>query len=430
MLRKLLGTGAVRVVNLLTQFATLVMGTKFLGATEWGIAYTIQVDNTILLIGIELIAGSGLVYFTPRKKLSTLLMLSYAWIGLVMCFYVLLFATLSLIPDIFHRIVPEGHAAMLLLLTLTYSLHEFNLNHFLGKEKVSTFNWLFLIQILTQVVSMALFIFVVQMTDARAFLYSQLCGYSTALLAGWCVLFPTMKRERHDPIKPAFKEMFGYGALMQLSNIVATINKRLNLYMLHTHCSSSSAGVYGTGTQIAESAKIVGHSIGLVQFSLLSNSESRKRANLLTLRFIKISVTLTTAAMLIVALLPSSLFEWLFSKEFGELRSLILLMAPGIVFFSAHNILSNHFQGTGQPKYNLYASLLGLAITLPSVGILIPRHGITGAAISSTITFACIFLFQWVIFHRTTGLGLVQLLPNKEDWQWAKDECRNILTKG
>lgn len=430
MFKKILGTGAVRAINLLTQFATLVMGTKFLGAAEWGIAYTVQVDNTFLLIGIELLAGSGLVYFTPRKKLSTLLTLSFAWIAIVMLFYVLLFKGLSLFPDFYHRIVPEGYATILLLQTLTYSLHEFNLNYFLGKEKVKTFNLLFLLQILTQVGTMSLFIFAFEMKDARAFLYSQLCGYTLALIVGWILLLPTLKREGLDPIKPTLKEMFGYGVVMQLSNIVATINKRLNLYVLQGNSSPASAGVYGTGTQVTESVKIIGNSIGLVQFSALSNTESQERANQLTLRFMKISVALTLFAMIVVSLLPTSLFEWLFSKEFSEIRTVIILMAPGIVFFSAHNILANHFQGTGQPKYNLYASLIGLAITLPSVYILIPWLGIAGAAISTSLTFAAIFIYQWIVFHRLTNIKLSQLVPNRDDCEWLKEEISGIFNKG
>ena len=430
MFKKILGTGAVRLVNLLTQFATLVMGTKFLGAAEWGIAYTVQVDNTFLLIGIELLAGSGLVYFTPRKKLSTLMTLSYAWIGLVMCFYLLIFKGLSFFPEFYHRVVPEGYASILLLQTLTYSLHEFNLNHFLGKEKVKTFNCLFLLQILTQVSTMALFILVLDMADARAFLYSQLCGYTLALVAGWILLLPTLKREGLDPIGPTLKEMFGYGTVMQLSNIVDTINKRLNLFVLQGNSTPSTAGVYGTGAQVTEGVKIIGNSIGLVQFSALSNTDDQERANLLTLRFIKISVMLTLVAMIVVSLLPTSLFEWLFSKEFSGIRSVIILMAPGIVFFSAHNILANYFQGTGMPKYNLYASIIGLAITLPSVYILIPRLGIAGAAISTSITFAAIFVYQWIVFHRLTGIKLSQLILNRDDWEWVKEEIMGIFKKG
>ena len=400
MFKKILGTGATRVVNVMTQLATLIMGTKCLGAAEWGKAFVAQTDITFLLIGIELIAGSGLVYFTPRKKTATLMKISYSWIAFVM-----------------------------LILTFIYSLHEFNLNHFLGKEKVATYNWLYLIQILTQVSMMAVLIFALNLRSAKALLYSQLCGYSLATLVGWIVLFPSLKPEAREPLKDSLKEMLHYGAFMQLSTLVSTLNKRLSLYLLNTHCAEKSIGVYASGTQVTEGVNIVGQSIGLVEFSALSNTENKQRASQLTLRFMKIAILLTFTALLVICLLPTAFFELLFSEEFADIRPVILLMAPGIVFFSAHTILANYFSGTGKPKYNLYASLIGLSVTLVSAFILIPLLGIRGAAITTTLTYSALFVYQWIVFHKQTGSKLNQLILNQEDWNWVKAEWNRIVKK-
>ena len=427
MFKKILGTGAARAVNVLTQLATLIMGTKFLGAAEWGKAFIAQTDITFLLIGIELIAGSGIVYFTPRKKLSTLMTISYGWIGFVMLIYILLFSILHLFPNFYYTIVPEGYTWLVLLMTFIYSLHEFNLNHFLGKEKVATYNWLFLIQILTQVTMMAVLIFALDLRTGKALLYSQLCGYSLATLIGWILLFPTLKRENGEPWKTCFKEMLHYGAFMQLSTLVSTLNKRLSLYLLKTHCDERSLGVYASGTQVTEGVNIVGQSIGLVEFSALSNIENKQRTSQLTLRFMKLSIILTFTALLVICLLPSSFFEWLFSGEFSDIRTVILLMAPGILFFSAHTILANYFSGTGKPKYNLYASLIGLSVTLIAAFILIPWLGIQGAAITTSLTYSALFVYQWIVFHKQTGSRLVQLVPNRQDWEWLRTEIKGML---
>ena len=427
MFKKILGTGAARAVNVLTQLATLIMGTKCLGAAEWGKAFIAQTDITFLLIGIELIAVSGLVYFTPRKKLNTLMTISYGWIAFVMLVYLLLFNILHFFPKFFYTIVPEGYAWLVLLMTFVYSLHEFNLNHFLGKEKVAIYNWLFLIQILTQVTIMAVLIFVLDLRTAKALLYSQLCGYSLAALIGWILLFPSLKREGREPIKSTWKEMFHYGAFLQLSTLVSTLNKRLSLYMLKTHCDERSLGVYASGTQVTEGVNIIGMSIGLVEFSALSNTENKQRAAQLTLRFMKLSIMLTFTALLVICLLPTAFFEWIFSGEFTDIRPVILLMAPGIVFFSAHNILANYFSGTGKPKYNLYASLIGLSVTLVSAFVLIPLLGIRGAAITTSLTYMALFVYQWVVFHKQTGSQLSQLIPEKEDFSWLKAELRGFF---
>ncbi|MCR5659316.1 MAG: polysaccharide biosynthesis C-terminal domain-containing protein [Bacteroidales bacterium] len=427
MFKKILGTGAARAVNVLTQLATLIMGTRYLGAAEWGKAFIAQTDITFLLIGIELIAGSGLVYFTPRKKLATLMKISYGWIAFVMLIYILLFNVLHFFPNFYHTIVPKGYAWLVLVMTFVYSFHEFNLNHFLGKEKLATYNWLFLIQILTQVTMMAVLIFALNIRTAKALLYSQLCGYSLATLIGWALLFPSLKREGHEPLKSSFKELFHYGAFMQLSTLVSTLNKRLSLYLLKMHCDERSLGVYASGTQVTEGVNIVGQSIGLVEFSALSNTEKKERASQLTLRFMKLSIILTFTALLIICLLPSRFFEWLFSGEFSGIHTVILLIAPGIVFFSAHTILANYFSGTGKPKYNLYASLIGLSVTLVSAFVLIPLLGIRGAAITTTLTYTALFVYQWIVFHKQTGSRLSQLMPNHEDWRWVKSEVKSVL---
>ena len=429
MFKKILGTGAAKAVNVLTQLATLIMGTRFLGAAEWGKAFIAQTDITFLLIGIELIAGSGLVYFTPRKKLATLMKISYGWIVIVMLAYLLLFSILHLFPDFYHTIVPEGYAWLVLLMTFIYSLHEFNLNHYLGKEKVATYNWLFLIQILTQVSMMAVLIFGLNIRTAKALLYSQLSGYSLATLIGWVLLFPTLRKEGKEPLKSSFKELFHYGAFMQLSTLVSTLNKRLSLYLLKTNCSEQQIGVYALGTQVTEGVNIIGQSIGLVEFSALSNTEQKQRVSVLTMRFMKLSVLLTFTALLIICLLPTAFYEWLFSGEFAGIRPVILLMSPGIVFFSAHTVLFNYFSGTGKPKYNLYASLIGLSVTLISAFVMIPWLGIRGAAITTTLTYFALFVYQWIVFHKQTGSKLNQLIPNQEDWNWVKAEWNRIVKK-
>ena len=427
MFKKILGTGAARSVNVLTQLATLIMGTRCLGAAEWGKAFIAQTDITFLLIGIEVIAGSGLVYFTPRKKLSTLMTISYGWIAFVMLIYLLLFSILRFFPNFYHTIVPESYVWLVLVMTFVYSLHEFNLNHFLGKEKVATYNWLFLIQILTQVTMMAVLIFALNLRTAKALLYSQLCGYSLATLIGWILLFPTLSRDGMEPLRSCFKEMLHYGAFMQLSTLVSTLNKRLSLYLLNSNCSERQIGVYASGTQVTEGVNIVSQSIGLVAFSSLSNTEKEQRASQLTLRFMKVAITLTFTALLVLCLLPTSFFEWLFSGEFADIHPVILLLAPGIVFYSAHTILANYFSGTGQPKINLYASLIGLSVTIVAAFILIPWLGIRGAAITASLTYTALFVYHWIVFHKKTGCSITQLIPNQQDLEWVKTTIHELF---
>ncbi|MCR5646194.1 MAG: polysaccharide biosynthesis C-terminal domain-containing protein [Bacteroidales bacterium] len=429
MFKKILGTGITRVLNLLIGFVTMLMGTKVLGAAEWGIGFTVLTDVTFLLIGVEFLAGSGLVYFTPRKKLSTLMAVSYSWIALVMAFYVLLFWVLSHYPVTFDRIVPHGYEALTLLLTFVYSFHNFNLNVFLGKEKVGTFNWVFLLQIFVQVSSMALFIYVFDIRDAHAFVYSLLCGYITAFLVGFVLMIRMYNREGRDPFFLTAKEMLKYGYVIQLSTLVSTLNRRMSIFLLRRHCTDDAVGVYGAGSQVGEGVKVFGLSVSMVQFSRLSNLTDKEEIVSLTIKFLKITVVLTFLALLVLVCLPVGFFEWLFTDAFGQVKDVILLMSPGLLCLSAHMIFTHYFSGTGIPKYNLYASLVGLAVTVPVTFILIPMIGILGAAISFSCTYAAIVIYQWFVFKRIAEVKAKDLLLSKDDWAWCKAEFFAIFAK-
>ena len=149
----------------------------------------------------------------------------------------------------------------------------------------------------------------------------------------------------------------------------------------------------------------------------------------LTVQFLKITVVLTLVALVAIALLPVGFFTWLFSDAFGQVKLIILLMSPGLLFASAQLIFANYFMGTGKPKYNLYASLVGLAVTIPITLLLIPRMGIQGAAISFSCTYFAIILYQWLVFKRLTNVKAKELLLTKEDWSWFKEELFAIFAK-
>jgi O-antigen/teichoic acid export membrane protein len=223
--------------------------------------------------------------------------------------------------------------------------------------------------------------------------------------------------------------MLNYGYIIVLTSLVSTLNRRLSIFLVRQHCTEDAVGVYGAGTQIGEGVKVFGVSVAMVQFSRLSNMTDKKETVRLTIKFLKFTVVLTLLALLALACLPVSFFEWIFSDDFGQVKQIILLMSPGLLFFSAHSIFTHYFSGTGIPKYNLFASLVGLAVTVPCTLLLIPSMGILGAAISFSGTFLAIMLYQWFVFKRIAEVKVKDLLFTKEDWLWCKAEFFAIFAK-
>ncbi|MBO7074047.1 MAG: polysaccharide biosynthesis C-terminal domain-containing protein [Bacteroidales bacterium] len=440
MIRKIFGTFGTRVLNAICNFVTLWFGTHYLGAEAWGIGGIVLLDVSLLLIGVEFLAGSGLIYFTPRKSYRTLFKISYIWSALIVAFYALLMYLFSFIPESFGHhfakffgesaeFVPEGYHGMVLLLVFVYSLHNFNLTTMLGKERVGTNNILFIIQFMTQMCSMLIYIFVFDIRDANAFVYSFLTGYIVSYICGLTQIWPYLKDPVEDSLWDTIKEMFKFGTIIQLSTLVTMLNRRLSFLIIKGFWGDAKVGVYSAASQVSEAPKMIGQSIAMVQFSKISNLTDNDLAAKITVQLLKIATILTAICIFIVCVIPTSVYSWLFTSNFAEMRVVMIALGPGVVFMAANMVFSHYFSGMNMPKHNLYGALVGLAVTIPSLYLLIPPLGMVGAGISASLTNLAIIVYQWVIFKKINKISAKELLVTKEDVKLLVSEIKSLLGK-
>ena len=440
MLKKIFGTFGTRVLNAICNFITLWFGTHYLGAEAWGIGGIVILDVSILLIGVEFLAGSGLIYFTPRKSYRTLFKISYIWSALIVAVYALLFYLCSFIPSGFAHhftkffgesaeFIPQGYQGLVLLLVFVYSLHNFNLTTLLGKERVGTNNILFIIQFMTQMCSMLFYIFVLDIRNANAFVYSFLTGYTVAYLCGLTQTLPYLKEKGSDSMRETIKEMFKFGSIIQLSTLVSMLNRRLSFLIIKGFWGDAKVGVYNAATQVSEAPKMIGQSIAMVQFSKISNLTDNELAAKITVQLLKTAMVLTAICMFVICVIPTSVYSWLFTADFAEMRIVMIALAPGVVFMAAHTVFCHYFSGVNMPKHNLYAALVGLAVTIPSLYLLIPPFGMLGAGISASLTNLALIIYQWIVFKRINKISAKELLVTKEDVKMLLGEIKVILNK-
>jgi len=440
MIKKIFGTFGTRVLNAICNFITLWFGTHYLGAEAWGIGGIVILDVSILLIGVEFLAGSGLIYFTPRKSYRTLFKISYIWSALIVAVYALLFYLCSFIPSGFAHhftkffgesaeFIPQGYQGLVLLLVFVYSLHNFNLTTLLGKERVGTNNILFIIQFMTQMCSMLFYIFVLDIRNANAFVYSFLTGYTVAYLCGLTQTLPYLKEKGADSMRETIKEMFKFGSIIQLSTLVSMLNRRLSFLIIKGFWGDAKVGVYNAATQVSEAPKMIGQSIAMVQFSKISNLTDNELAAKITVQLLKTAMVLTAICMFVICVIPTSVYSWLFTADFAEMRIVMIALAPGVVFMAAHTVFCHYFSGVNMPKHNLYAALVGLAVTIPSLYLLIPPFGMLGAGISASLTNLALIIYQWIVFKRINKISAKELLVTKEDVKMLLGEIKVILNK-
>lgn len=427
MLKKILGTSATRIFNAAANFFLLWLATNYLGSAAWGLSGIILLDISLILLVADM-AGNAIVYFTPRRKVSSLLVISMAWSVMVVIALGLIFIVLQSFPDFFSIIVPNGYAVHILVLVLIASFNGFIINILLGKGNILVFNSLFVVQMVAMLLAMSYFIFVLNQRDETAFVGALYVSYLITLLLG-IILIINVLRIDSDKEKATLEEMLHFGLMTQLSSITHLLNKRLGFYFIRNISGFGAVGVYHSGTQVTEGLRIIGQSIALVQMSAISNSNDKQYAKTLTLQLLKLSVLLTFFGVLMIAFIPSSFFSRFFGKEFGDIKTVFIYLSPGVIALSANAIFSHFFSGTGIPKYNFYASIVGLLVIIPAVILLVPAFGIEGAAGATSLAYLAAVAYQWIVFQSRTQTKFRDLFLNHEDLKFIRLMLQKVKRK-
>ncbi|MBL7727458.1 MAG: polysaccharide biosynthesis C-terminal domain-containing protein [Dinghuibacter sp.] len=123
----------------------------------------------------------------------------------------------------------------------------------------------------------------------------------------------------------------------------------------------------------------------------------------------------------LVFLAGSRLFEWVFGDTFNLMFYPFLVLLPGIYCLSVLLVLSAYFGGINRPGVNVAGALCGLAVIVAGDLLLIPRMGITGAALVSTLGYAVCMGYSLIVFNKINHSGWLGFFTlRRGDQNWLK----------
>ena len=217
-----------------------------------------------------------------------------------------------------------------------------------------------------------------------------------------------------EPInnKGVLKDLFKYGFLNQTGHFVQFFNLRLSYYLLDYYIDEGRVGVFSNAVSLAEAIWIISNSIALVQYARIANADDRAYAQRLTLNLGKICLAISALAVVVLVLLPSSFYAFVFGPQFSEVAGILRWLAPGVLLYCIFLILGHYYSGIGRYQMNTYAALCGLVATFAFGFTLIPRYDVVGAALTSSLSYIvnaifllCFFIkesdFKWKDFILT-----------------------------
>jgi O-antigen/teichoic acid export membrane protein len=406
MLKTISGTFASKFVLALLNFGTIILSTRLLGAEGRGEISFFVTNMVLVLLFTGLLGGSSLVYLTPRYNFFRFLMPSYAWALLLTGVFCSFFY--------FTNQLPARDFYFLFFSILLNSWKSTNMMVLLGKEKIKAFNWLALIHSLLLILFFLLYYFAIDLLNVESFYWGLVLSNLLIWLASLALLFNLGERITLAIDAHLIKQLFAYGALAQLANIIQFGNYRISYYYLMNMQGdgASELGKYSIAVSIAESVWIVGQSLATVQFARLSNVEDPLLRRKISVRMFKFNFVLNVFAVGLLLLVPARLYELVFGgEEFSMVAVYIVWLAVGIFMLGTSTSVSAYFGGRGKYWPAVISSVLGGFVTLFVCEFFMQEMGVLAAAVGASLSYTVVlFYFLWC-FLKEERLSLASVLP-------------------
>ena len=226
-----------------------------------------------------------------------------------------------------------------------------------------------------------------------------------------------------------------YGVRSQIGNVLLFLNFRLAAFMINFFSDPAQVGVYSIAVILAESLWHVSSSAATVALPRISASQSLARSAMLASRSARLAVLSTAVLAVGMGLISPWVIDFLFGSDFQQAAPALAILLPGIVIFSLEYVLASYIAGRGYPQYVTLVAFIALLVAIGSNLWLVPRWGINGAALASTISYAVATVSAVYFYKRLSGARLSDMLvPTREDWTYLRayfeDLYRNLARQG
>ena len=217
----------------------------------------------------------------------------------------------------------------------------------------------------------------------------------------------------------ALRRDLGFVVAVGAANVVGVLNYRVPLFLVERGAGIEATGVYAVAVQVGELPWLLSAALSVAAYRRIGESDAARAART-ALAAARWGVVAALAAAPLLVLAAWALLPPLLGVAYaGAWRPLALLM-PGVVLYAAASGLSAYFTNhLGRPQWPAW--IAALSLTLNSLGCLwaVPRHGLAGAALSTSASYALAMVFALALFLRATGLPLRALWRRPPDPQSA-----------
>lgn len=209
---------------------------------------------------------------------------------------------------------------------------------------------------------------------------------------------------RREGAKPNLREQFSWGAQVSLASVIAFLNFRIDVFIIMFMLGQSALGVYSIGVGLGELLWQLSQPIATASFGRIARG-TQNEAALLTATCMRHSFVLVLLGAAVIFFVAPPLIPIVYGKAFASSGLVTRVLLPGIIVYSVMPVLARfYYQQLGNPRIPMVFSSISLVLCAVLTVVLLPRMGILGGALATSVSYTIAFVASASYFIRVTGI--------------------------
>ena len=423
-----------QIVSVLVQLFSMIIIARELGVESNGKYALAILLPTFLAMFVTLGLNASNIYFIGKKTYSRSVIYSTSMIMSIVIILIGLLVGFSSIYFFGGYLFPNMNYKLLYLALFIFPfsfVFSIQLSFLQAIENFSDYNLVSLFR----PILFFLFIITLYITGNLTLKYVVFISIVNPFLSFLFALYFISKNNLSIVFKSFSKKYMSrslnYGIKSHLTNLVAFINYRADIFLLNFFSNPVSVGIYYVSIQIVERLWILSSSMSIVLFPRFVNllNNDKERIDLVTKSF-RLVIVLTFLASVLMIFFGMYFINVMFGVEYSNSYLAILCLIPGVVLGAGSRILANSIAATGRPELNMYTSFFVMLLNIILNIILIPKFGYLGAAISTSISYSInLTLRIWLINRIEYSFKIKNLIVNVDDFKFIYLKSKAMLNK-
>ena len=225
------------------------------------------------------------------------------------------------------------------------------------------------------------------------------------------------------------RTLLSYGIKSYGSDILGTLSLQADQAVIIAFLTPSALGLYTVALTASRMTNVIQDSLNTVLFPKASGLERADALDMVR-RSARISTLVTGSIIAVLMLVVPVLLPLFYGARFQSAAHLTQILLLEALFGGTASVLVQGFLATGRPAVLTTVQAVWLAASIMLLTLLVPRLGISGAAIALALSALLRLTIVMTAYPLILKSAVPRLFPTHADIAYARTRVRGLLGSG